>query len=86
MTTIILPDGPELPMEQVPLKTRIHHAIKPGLRDLAGTDVSGARWLVFRPEKNGSVSEYLQGPKKRSMAADRQDLELSIFETWSTVC
>ena len=59
VTTKTFPEGPEVAMDQVCLKELIHDAIKAGVRDLAGTDVSGQEWLVFRAQERGWGSTYI---------------------------
>jgi hypothetical protein len=65
MTSKILPDVPEIPMDQVRLKTLIYDAIKAALRDFTGTDVAGRDWLVFRPNERGWGTIDLPGPSYR---------------------
>ena len=62
MVTKVLPEGPVAPLEEAPLKGLIQRALRAGLRDLNGTDVSGDDWLVFRPTSEGYSSTRLPAP------------------------
>jgi hypothetical protein len=75
----VLPDSPELPLDESHLKALIQDAIRAAIRDLRGTDVTGGRFPVTRLTEGEWVDQELPAPSYRKKA-----IWYRISEVWKS--